>query len=820
MKTGRDEKLDALIEEYLSQVDSGQVPDENLLLDRAGDMADALRRWIHAHKAVASVAEELAGWETEDDSKGQGQEAPPSGWNDLRFEDFQDLVEIGHGGLATVYKAFDARLERAVALKILKADRLAGKEVWLKEARALARIDHPNVVKVFDAGIWDGKPFLVMEHIEGIPLDLILKALAGEETTGDPALVTAVESLHPRRARLDFAIRLAKALEACHARNILHRDIKPRNILVTQDGHPHLVDFGLAHQSTDRESTQVTQSLWGTPPYLAPEQIENERTGEDERSDLYSLGTVLYELCALKHPFADTGRKSLFDAILSTPPPPIPGALAEINDVLQICLRKNPEDRYASVHDLAEDLFRVSALIPIQGRPLGWCRKALLWGRRRRRQLVLASLLLLAGVIVPFSYSLGGYLLQKRDFSNYLDSFAMENASPDEMKAYLRKLAEASKGRLVHSQWASLFGHDLPRLIETRISEAAGVVSWKAGGSRKEDPRSGWVSSPWHPIVFQLQEMFGEQGGLADFFSSTGLIVIPSPQWGPSEVRLQQWSTSEEAFRNLNPEARKVLSNLPQEKRIYPALGPAHSIGTTPLAGTLGPEVYRLTIISRADPEDFYEVDLDNSWATFRVIRFDPQSDSSMTLIPAGVVHLELLKSGRTRETVPLDVPVPAFYIDPRLVTFAGMRHHQKTHFNLLSEQEVAYLGPLHSQLEGHPKIVSWDVAVGYARCRGARLPTLVELLRLREFFPETDLLPPVQDFLYSGLLEDPQPGPGEWCEDINPTEPSSQFIHSALYPKEKRRRFYRTLFQGIPRGVQGVYFRCARSAVPAESVP
>ncbi|MFQ5748836.1 MAG: serine/threonine protein kinase [Planctomycetota bacterium] len=823
MKTHRDERLDSLIEEYLSQVDSGQVPDENVLLDRAGDMADALRRWIHAHKAVSSVAEELAGWETEDDFHDGRPGVLPHGKPDSRFNDFQDLVEIGSGGLATVYRAFDARLERTVALKVLKAERLPAKEVWLKEARALARIDHPNVVKVFDAGIWDGKPYLVMEHIEGAALDLILKALSGEETNGDPALATAVEVLHPRRARLKFAIRLAKALEACHARGILHRDIKPRNILVTRDGKPHLVDFGLAHQSTDRESTQVTKSLWGTPPYLAPEQIESERTGEDERSDLYSLGTVLYELFALKHPFAETGRKSLFDAILATPPPPIPGALAEINDVLAVCLRKHPDDRYASVHDLAEDLYRVSALIPIHGRPLGWCRKMMLWGRRRRKSLAVTSLLVLTGILAPLSYSLGNYLLEKRGFLNYLDSFPVETASPEEMQAHIERLAETSLGPMVRSQWGTLLGHSLPRRIDRAITEAAGVVSWKAGGVHLEtDSPSGWATSPWFQVVFELQELFDDRTELADFFAGTGLVVIPSPAWGPSEVRVQRWSTGEEIFQDLNPEARAALANQLPEERIYSSLGPAYPVGTTPLAGTLAPEIYRLTLISRKDPKNFYEIDLDNTWTTLKVIRIDSNQGIGgvMTLIPEGTLHLELARSNFTQETVPLEIRVPAFYVGIDPVDFARMRHHQKTHFAFLGEQEMTYLGPAHPELENHPKAASSDAAIGFARCHGTRLPTILELLRLREVFPETEDLPPIQDFMGGGLLEDPDPAQGEWFEDINPTNLDQVNFHGFLNRLENRGRFFRSLYTNVARGQEPrVYFRCARSAAPAEAV-
>jgi len=822
LKTHREERLDSLIEEYLSQIDSGRIPDENLLLERAGDMADALGRWIHAHKAVASVADELAGWETGEASHDGGTEVPPGDGHDSRFQDFQDLVEIGSGGLATVYRAFDARLERTVALKVLKADRLPAKEVWLKEARALARIDHPNVVKVFDAGIWDGKPYLVMEHIEGPSLDLILKALAGEETHGDPALTTAVEVLHPRRARLKFALRLAKALEACHARGILHRDIKPRNILVTRDGQPHLVDFGLAHQSTDRESTQVTKSLWGTPPYLAPEQIESERTGEDERSDLYSLGTVLYELFALKHPFADSGRKSLFDAILTMPPRPIPGALAEINDVLAVCLRKHPGDRYASVHDLAEDLYRVSALIPIQGRPLGWCRKAMLWGRRRRKSLVLTSLLVLMGILAPLSYSLGDYLLEKRGFLNHLDSFSLEDASPKEVQALLDELSAVSQGRMVRSQWASLFGHSVPERIDRTLAEIADTVSWKAEASMQKDPRCGWATSPWYQVAFQIKELFGDRTEQADLFAEAGMVVIPSPAWGPSEVLVQRWSTDEGIFQDLNPEARAALAEQPQEERIYAGLGPAYSIGTTPLAGTLAPEIYRLTLISRKDPKKFYQIDLDNTWTTLKVIHIDPDQEGggAMTLIPEGTVHLQMARSNFSREAVPLEVHVPAFYVSIDPVDFAHMRRHQKAHIAFLSEQEITYLGPVHPELETQPKAVSSDAAIGFSRCYGTRLPTMLELLRLREVFPETEDLSPVQGFLGNGLLEDPPPADGEWFEDVNPTNKDSGILHSSLIRVENRGPFFRTLFKSEFRGIKPrVYFRCARSAAPAEAV-
>ncbi len=281
-----------------------------------------------------------------------------------RFGDFEILREIGRGGMGTVYEARQLSLDRSVALKVLPREAAADPDRirrFEREARALAAIEHPNIVAVHSVERVGGLPFLTMELVRGRPLSALI-----------PASGMAVAPL------LDLAVQLAEALTAAGRQGIVHRDLKPANIMVTDGGRAKILDFGLATlkpraAAPDPAQSQVpTASLetsgpqiLGTLPYMSPEQIEGKPV--DTRSDLFSLGVVLYEMAAGRRPFTGDTWASLASSILRDGPRPLnetrPSLPGELGRIVGRCLQKDPERRYQTAADLRNELEDLKKLL-------------------------------------------------------------------------------------------------------------------------------------------------------------------------------------------------------------------------------------------------------------------------------------------------------------------------------------------------------------------------------------------------------------------------------------------------------------------------
>jgi len=253
------------------------------------------------------------------------------------------LEQLGEGGMATVYKAFDTRLETDVAVKVIRTENLTlgtmerALKRFEREAKALARLTHPNIVKVTDYGEYEGKPYLVMPYLPGGTL---------KQRLGKPI---------PWQEAARLLIPIAEALDFAHSQNIIHRDVKPSNILLTQSGQPMLTDFGIA-KILDLEETQDltgTSAAIGTPEYMAPEQATAKTV--DRRADIYSFGIVFYEMLTGRKPFvADTPMAVLIKQATEPLPSPrrfvlnLPDA---VEKVLIKALEKQPENRYQSMKE-------------------------------------------------------------------------------------------------------------------------------------------------------------------------------------------------------------------------------------------------------------------------------------------------------------------------------------------------------------------------------------------------------------------------------------------------------------------------------------
>ncbi len=257
---------------------------------------------------------------------------------------YQTIRELGHGGMGTVYLALDNYLEREVAVKVLNRQQLgtAGRGLLLNEARSAARLSHPNVVMVFDVGEQDDMPFIVMEYVEG---DTLAQA---------------------RPTRLDEVMRLARqlcaALHHAHQKGLVHRDVKPHNVLITPEGVAKLMDFGLA-RALDKNEIDPDNSFAGTLSYVAPEQAMGEAIGP--AADLYAFGVLLYEMVTGELPFSGNSMQILLQHMQDLPDPPrdrnehVPSAM---NELILHLMQKNPAERPASAQEVGHLLGVLSKL--------------------------------------------------------------------------------------------------------------------------------------------------------------------------------------------------------------------------------------------------------------------------------------------------------------------------------------------------------------------------------------------------------------------------------------------------------------------------
>jgi serine/threonine-protein kinase len=296
---------------------------------------------------------------------------------------YEVLGVLGRGGMGVVYKARQTGLDRLVALKMIRDGALASAEERTRfhvEARAIARLQHPHVVQVFEVSEHQGQPYFSLELVPGGSL--------AERLRGTP---------QPPREAAALVETLAHAVQAAHQEGIIHRDLKPANVLLTPDGAPKVGDFGLAKKLGDSSWTE-TGAIMGTPSYMAPEQAQARRE-IGPATDVYSLGAILYEMLTGHPPFR--GESSLETLQLVTtqevlPPRRLqPKVPRDLETICLKCLRKEPARRYVSASELAEDLRRFAAGEPIRARPAGRVERFAAWCRRHPGVAILAALLVL-----------------------------------------------------------------------------------------------------------------------------------------------------------------------------------------------------------------------------------------------------------------------------------------------------------------------------------------------------------------------------------------------------------------------------------------
>ncbi len=383
-----DGTLHAFVSGTLSEVESDRVAAHVEDCSRCCARMDSLPEdpFVEAVRAVGkskpgSTVELLVQTETEPTHPAQG--------TDLQIPGLEIIGELGRGGMGVVYHARDVALDRDVALKLISEKGGFNREElrrFRNEARSAASVRHPNMVEVFTVGESDGSPYLVMEyvpdgtledHLRNGPMDPLQAAQLAEDIT--------------------------RATAAAHRAGVIHRDLKPSNILLLHNGTtliPKITDFGLAKQLEGATDLTRTGVLAGTPAYMSPEQADGDPTRIGPASDVYSLGTILYQTTTGRPPFQGMTPLDILNQVRrDSPVAPsrlVPGLPRDLETITLKCLEKEPRKRYLLAQELAEDLRRWQHGEPIHARPVGGIERALKWTRRNRVISISAAVVLLS----------------------------------------------------------------------------------------------------------------------------------------------------------------------------------------------------------------------------------------------------------------------------------------------------------------------------------------------------------------------------------------------------------------------------------------
>jgi WD40 repeat protein/tRNA A-37 threonylcarbamoyl transferase component Bud32 len=492
-------KLEEVLEEYMRRLDRGEIVDRDQFLAQHPELADELRSYFAGTDEVERLLRQ-GGRETPMLPRSCGlpqtRELPPGIGEGRRVGEYELLEQIGYGGMGVIYKARQLRLERLVALKMIRPDRLTSPADVLRfrsEAEAVASLDHPNIAPIYEIGEHEGEHYFSMKLIEGGSLAQHLPRLAADLPAGVKLLIA-----------------VARAVHYAHQRGLLHRDLKPANILLDAEGRPHVTDFGLAKRlGLKPGEVSLTQQgmIVGTPSYMAPEQA-SDQAAVSTAADVYSLGAILYEFLTGRPPFrGSTPLDTLVQLREQEPTAPRRFNKRVDRDLETVCLKclhKEGQQRYPSAAALADDLERWLHGEPIQARPIGRCRRALKW---TRRQPFLASVLAL--LVIVFWAGFAGVIWQWRR--------AVDSTKAEQQTAYTRAIGQAyaewrdgntgSAERVLDECRAELRGWEwnyLQRLLRVRQlatlsghEKAVLAVAFSPDGSRMVSAGADGVVKVW-----------------------------------------------------------------------------------------------------------------------------------------------------------------------------------------------------------------------------------------------------------------------------------------------------------------------------------
>lgn len=655
-----------------------------------------------------------------------------------RLGDFELLQEAGRGGMGIVFKARQVSLDRIVALKVLKADVVGDErrvERFRREAVAVSKLDHSGIVRVLSAGEERGLHFFAMEWIDGHNLENELRRL--KEGKRGPSAQASDLPAHTSSGYFEAVVllvrALADALAHAHVHGIVHRDVKPSNILLSREGEVKLVDFGLAR---DRELGTITHSteIAGTPQYMSPEQAQAQLHQVDERTDIYSLGVVLYELLSLRTPFQGRTAAEIIDRIVYAEPPRLkrlnPRVPRDLETICQQAMAKLPAERYSSAAAMREDLERFLSHEAILATPPSLRSRILQFTRRRRYWLAAAACVLVVGLAAALwsrqaerSRSLEALeaKLEMRMGGEPLDSLAFPSLI--EVRGYERALAERVEDLSpARADQLALLTVEFDQLRERWHQEAEAALAQArdpaAGESLRELGRLDALRLLQQgAALFPEDARFSGRAGIEAVFPRVTIHALGAdgkPTTASVTVREVDLSTS-----------------MP---------GPARVLGSTPLLeAKLLTGVYRATVVFAEG--GFRELSLHLGSAadhlSYTVRRSVDEAGllDGMVLIPEQPLDQQFEFPDRESLTVfrGKRVHLPGYYIDEAEVSntdyarFVEATGHRVPRLWEAMPDRAEFLAK-HGDLPVGG--VGWSDACAYANWAGKRLPTVAEWMR------------------------------------------------------------------------------------------
>jgi serine/threonine protein kinase len=471
-----DPRIVEVVEAYMQELDAGKKPDRQAYIGRYPELAEQVRTCLEGLEIVQ------AGVHSTRDSQAREVSWQSSDYVGKPLGDFQIVREIARGGRGVVYEAVQLSLGRRVALKVLPFAATVDERQLQRfkiEAQAAALLHHTHIVPIHAVGCERGVHFYAMQLIEGQSLAVVIDELRGkggaprsaegEGSTVDlyaPRLAKSAPAVAPttvksmtgtsdtltggatiasktyirRVARL--MVQAAQALDHAHEAGVIHRDIKPGNLLLDGKGEVWITDFGLAQLQADHSVTR-SGDLVGTLRYMSPEQTSSQRTMLDHRTDIYSLGATFYELLTLEPPLDATTHHELLFQILHTEPKPLrqknPAAPRELETIVHKALRKSPSERYRTAGELAADIERFLKDEPIHARPPSLVERTRKWARRHPSVVVAAAIVL---VIVAIASLVSNRLIALEQ-GRTKEALEAEKARANEVEAQFQQTREA-----------------------------------------------------------------------------------------------------------------------------------------------------------------------------------------------------------------------------------------------------------------------------------------------------------------------------------------------------------------------------------------
>lgn len=449
-----------VLEDAVSEVIAGWLEGDRGSLDRVCSRRPDLAPEIRARVASLASLDLLP-------------DGVESGGRDVELGDFRLLAPLGRGGMGTVHLARQLSLGRIVALKVLRRDLAStteGRERFRREAAMIASLSHPSIVPVHSVGEADGSPFLAMEFVSGCSLAEALATLRGRDPStlrgADLAAATGCEGRAGytgswTEACFHVARQIASALEHAHARGVLHRDVKPSNVMLDGEGRALLVDFGLA-LSFESEPLTASQTIVGSLPWLPPERMRDDDAA-DSRGDVYGLGATLFQMLALRPPFDARDLARLTASILAGDRPRLGSLNRRLErDAERVCehaLETEPDRRYSSMEAFRADIEAVLAKAPISVREDGWLRT---FERRVRREpwraVAAATLVLLVVALGWFSWR-----------------FARQGRTIDRIHSELRRVDDRARAASLVARARNLWPAE-----PSRLAGSDGIDAWLA----------------------------------------------------------------------------------------------------------------------------------------------------------------------------------------------------------------------------------------------------------------------------------------------------------------------------------------------------